>query len=143
MRSEMQGEPSIVASRGVRPALCAKTKRARLFRQPRSRLNGAGFISSVLLASNRSAVSGSTKCLCGPATGRASQTGGQGICASGGQHLAKRTWAMEHKYCNQTARPNPAVNLTCNGRRLAPGGVCCANSTPPVTSHLPLQAGYC
>ena len=143
MRSEMQGEPSIVASRGVQSALCAKTKRARPFRQSRSGLNAAGFISSVLLVSNRSTVSGSTKCLCGPATGQASQTGGQGICASGGQHLAKRTWAMEHKYCNQTARPNPAVNLTCNGSRLAPGGVRFAHVTPPVTSPLPLQAGYC
>jgi hypothetical protein len=78
-----------------------------------------------------------------PGQGRAGQTGGQGMCAVGGQRLAKRTWTMEHKYCNQTALPNPAVNLTCNGSRLMPGGVRFAHCTPPFTSRLPSQAGYC
>jgi hypothetical protein len=122
MNSEMQAKPSMVASRGDWSALYAKTKGARLFGQSRPGLPGVAFISSLLLASNRSTVIGSTKCLWSPATGRAGNTGGQGICAVGGQRLAKRTWTIEHKYCNQTALPNPAVNLTCDGRRFLPGG---------------------
>ena len=75
---------------------------------------------------------------------RAAEAIGQGGCAVGGQQgQATDSGIIVGMYFQRRARPNPAVNLTCNGRRLAPGGVCCANSTPPVTSHLPLQAGYC
>jgi hypothetical protein len=75
---------------------------------------------------------------------RAAEAGGQGGCAVGGQQgQATGSGIIVGMHFQRRARPNPAVNLTCNGRRLAPGGVCFANVTPPVTCHMPLQAGYC
>jgi hypothetical protein len=68
----------------------------------------------------------------------------QGRSAGGSQQgQATGSGIIVGMHFQRRARPNPAVNLTCNGRRLAPGGVCFANVTPPVTSHLPSQAGYC
>jgi hypothetical protein len=75
---------------------------------------------------------------------RAAEAGGQGGCAVGGQQRQAAGWCIiVGMYIQRRARPNPAVNLTCNGRRLAPGGGRFAHCTPPVTSHLPSQAGYC
>jgi hypothetical protein len=44
--------------------------------------------------------------------------------------------------CRRPVKPNTLINLTRNGRRPLPSGVRFAHFTPPVTGHLPLQAGY-